>query len=405
VEQEFNTKQRLSALIANPGNIRPEDTAILQEFAGKYPYFQPLHLLLAKAVFDENKNNPELATAALYNNGQLLYEILHAKNLPGSHLNIISSASTEPALGNEPESLDETCIDEVPAEREVMAVADEQEIFDEISELNIGDFQNEEYIPPVSVPLEEQLQLSQEMLDPEFETLHTAEAPEEFERDEENDLVLENILSTDFFAFQDNFKVEDVLKEEAPKIEEYIEAPVQSPEEHVVSKYDDDRLPYTFLWWLAKTRKEHEQIFQPYAAPKRHAEVKQTNPRSSGQRSELQQQYVENIFHMQSVFGEEETEYKPDGFRRNSKGDEIIESFIKNEPQISPPKAELINNENKAKKSAEDHGELVSETLAKIYIEQMLYDKAIETYGKLSLMFPEKSRYFADLIQSIEKKI
>jgi hypothetical protein len=405
VEQEFNTKQRLSALIANPGNIRPEDTAILQEFAGKYPYFQPLHLLLAKAVFDENKNNPELATAALYNNGQLLYQILHAKNLPSSHLDIISSASTEPALENEPESLDETCIDEVPAEREVMAVADEQEIFDEISELNIGDFQNEEYIPPVSVPLEEQLQLSQEMLDPEFETLHTAEAPEEFERDEENDLVLENILSTDFFAFQDNFKVEDVLKEEAPKIEEYIEGPVQSPEEHVVSKYDDDRLPYTFLWWLAKTRKEHEQIFQPYAAPKRHAEVKQTNPRSSSQRSELQQQYVENIFHMQSVFGEEETEYKPDGFRRNSKGDEIIESFIKNEPQISPPKAELINNENKAKKSAEDHGELVSETLAKIYIEQMLYDKAIETYGKLSLMFPEKSRYFADLIQSIEKKI
>ena len=35
----------------------------------------------------------------------------------------------------------------------------------------------------------------------------------------------------------------------------------------------------------------------------------------------------------------------------------------------------------------------------------MLYDKAIETYEKLSLKFPEKSRYFADLIQSIEKKI
>ena len=71
---------------------------------------------------------------------------------------------------------------------------------------------------------------------------------------------------------------------------------------------------------------------------------------------------------------------------------------------LKPPKPEQIDNENKAKKSAEDHYDLVSETLAKIYIEQMLYHKAIDTYKKLSLKYPEKSGYFADLIQSIEKK-
>jgi hypothetical protein len=83
----------------------------------------------------------------------------------------------------------------------------------------------------------------------------------------------------------------------------------------------------------------------------------------------------------------------------------IIDEFIKKDPQITPPRPEQIDNENKAKRSAEDHNDLVSETLAKIYIEQMLYHKAIDTYEKLSLKFPEKSRYFADLIQSIKKKI
>ena len=71
--------------------------------------------------------------------------------------------------------------------------------------------------------------------------------------------------------------------------------------------------------------------------------------------------------------------------------------------QIRRPQTEFFSPENMAKMSLGENEDFVTETLAKIYIQQGNFKKAISAYGKLSLKFPEKSDYFARLIQELKE--
>jgi S-adenosylmethionine:diacylglycerol 3-amino-3-carboxypropyl transferase len=47
---------------------------------------------------------------------------------------------------------------------------------------------------------------------------------------------------------------------------------------------------------------------------------------------------------------------------------------------------------------------IISESFAKLLVQQNKKEKAIEIYQKLMLKFPNKSAYFADLIKQLEEK-
>ncbi len=79
-----------------------------------------------------------------------------------------------------------------------------------------------------------------------------------------------------------------------------------------------------------------------------------------------------------------------------------IDTFIATNPKIVPkdniPQSAAVANSSKL-----DKNELMTETLARVYLEQKKYKNAIQAYKILSLKYPEKSGFFADRIKAVEK--
>lgn len=80
---------------------------------------------------------------------------------------------------------------------------------------------------------------------------------------------------------------------------------------------------------------------------------------------------------------------------------DIIDKFIEANPKIAPVK-ETTKAPANISKSVEDPTHLMTETLAKVYLEQKKYNKAIQAYEILILKYPEKSSFFADRINEIK---
>jgi hypothetical protein len=80
---------------------------------------------------------------------------------------------------------------------------------------------------------------------------------------------------------------------------------------------------------------------------------------------------------------------------------EIIDKFIESSPKI-PPIRQEDKKANKQEPNQTDPNYLMTETLARVYLEQKKYQRAIQAYEILILKYPEKSSFFADRISDIQ---
>ena len=85
------------------------------------------------------------------------------------------------------------------------------------------------------------------------------------------------------------------------------------------------------------------------------------------------------------------------------KGQSLIDDFIEKEGGKIKLKDEIDYMPEEGENEPEEG--IFTETLAKIYIKQGRFDKALEIIQRLNLLYPKKNAYFADQIRFLEKLI
>ncbi|HEY1045161.1 MAG TPA: tetratricopeptide repeat protein [Bacteroidia bacterium] len=211
----------------------------------------------------------------------------------------------------------------------------------------------EEIAEPIETEEKEEIKTEQQEMAPDLETeKQEAEKEEETLGEELRQIVDDNLRKYPIYSLETHFKESEEIEEKDLAVE------------------DEDDPGKDFFAWLNSPKNKQKQVVL--------------------------------VDEVQEI---EEEEFTVSDKRINTNVNlDLIEKFIQSNPQITRQKKEFFNAENMAKKSEVNDLEIVTETLANIYLEQGNYDLAIKAYEKLSLQNPSKQTYFADLIEKINKE-
>ena len=80
-----------------------------------------------------------------------------------------------------------------------------------------------------------------------------------------------------------------------------------------------------------------------------------------------------------------------------------IDDFLAKNPSIPRAQKSTSDQEDLSLQNNFDSQELMTETLAKVFVKQQKYEQALSAYRVLGLKYPEKSTFFADQIKNIKR--
>ncbi len=355
-------KTQFISFMETPEKMSGGDSVLLLELLKNFPYFQTAHLLYSKSLHNQNSihyNNQLKVTAAYATDRKVLHRLITRKTEQGIKPVIIPDVKE--------------IIEDKKIEEAVIRLVE-----DEVKEHIIPVIVKEEEVPVieqevkvVEVPLIEKTE--EKVIEKIVERIHEEEAATDKINDQK-----EKELEPEYISEAVNASVE-----------------IEMMNTNIFEKDETTE----------KQKTEDEDSDFVLNIP----EIKEEKTEEKATEIDLESlSFTDWLKHLNSVDTSAPKTAKTEERKKEEKTldpFELIDKFIRDEPKISRPKTEFFSPVNKAKQSVADDITFVSETLAKIYVLQGNYAKAILAYENLRLKYPEKRLYFASQIKNLRKLI
>lgn len=347
-------QQQFIDIIKQPHLIESAHLADLEVLVNEYPFFETAHLLFTKGLHKHqaiNYSKQLRKTAIVVNSRTVLYELLH-------------QPETTPIKEVVPEVKNDLVTEVLEKPIEKIEVAETPKPLSPVTVTN-NDIKVI-YVNTVSTT-------NTVIPSAEIETA----AKESNTDTNEIDIVksIENETEVPVQNFSED-KLNKTIEQEISKsiIQSYVETDIiKTPELHK----EEVSEPSSFTDWL-KTIQKEAHTFQ--------IETKSEKGQSQ-EKVKIEEKMAEN-------------DKKSSFFSQNK---QIIDKIIESDPgRIKLGTGKFFTPAVDAKQSLLENEHLVTETLAKIYALQGNISKAIRAYEILSLKFPQKSVYFASLIEKLK---
>ncbi len=371
----MNRNQFIS-YINHPDKLSGNDGVLLAELLKNFPYFQTAHLLYAKSLHNQHSihyNNQLKITAAYATDRKVLHRLI--------------TKQSEPEIVKQPE--EKIVIKNLVIDKEINQIVDQEVKINSIDQL-VVEVEVQETNLEVSINSLEIIETSNEpILEKKVEFIGITEVVE----------IRNGILVQESVEGNDELEKEYLSQVAIATIElEVLNIEPFSEDDGVIEEEEEQVIV------------ESNFVLNIPAAPLVAADIKISPEEKivTHVRDDISQQhsFLDWLKHASARVPEViKEEIKVEAIVEKKSDIDLIDKFLREEPKLPKPKVEFYNPVNMAKQSVADDITFVSETLAKIFMMQGNYIKALEAYENLRLKYPEKRLYFASQIKNLRKLI